>query len=277
VNDGAADKESNLTEDSVQGKYYQVGTLKVEVHPTSKAAGTAAARAAAETLIKLANKQDSIGVIFATGASQFETLRELTGIANLPSNKINGFHMDEYVGIAADHPASFRRYLRERLTEKVKMKTFLEINGSAEDPERIAREYAIELRAADPQLCLLGIGENGHLAFNDPPIADFIDPVDMKVVQLDAACRQQQTAEGWFKSVEEVPQYAITLTIPPLLRVPRLIVSVPGRRKATIIRRAFTGPISTACPATILRTHPNTTVYLDLESARELGDVLAFQ
>jgi glucosamine-6-phosphate deaminase len=182
--------------------------------------------------------------------------------------------MDEYVGIAADHPASFRRYLRERLTEKVKMKTFLEIDGSAENPEKTGREYAGELRSADPQLCLLGIGENGHLAFNDPPIADFSDPVDAKIVQLDAACRQQQTAEGWFSSVEQVPQYAITLTIPALLRVPKLIVSVPGRRKATIVRRAFTEPISTACPATILRTHPGATVYLDLESADMLGDVL---
>jgi len=160
------------------------------------------------------------------------------------------------------------------LTEKVKMKAFLEIDGSSEDPEKTSREYADELSSADPQLCLLGIGENGHLAFNDPPIADFTDPVDLKIVELDVACRQQQTAEGWFSSVEEVPQYAITLTIPALLRVPKLIVSVPGSRKAKIVRRAFTEQISTRCPATILRTHPDATVYLDLESADELGDVL---
>ena len=266
-----------MTEETVQAKYYQVGSMKVEVHPTSKAAGASAARAAAKALIELARTHESIGVIFATGASQMETLKELTGIEGLPWNKIRGFHMDEYVGIAADHPASFRRYLRERLTEKVKMKTFLEIDGSAEDPDRTGREYADEIRSADPQLCLLGIGENGHLAFNDPPIADFTDPVDMKIVQLDVACRQQQTAEGWFSSVEHVPQYAITLTIPALLRVPKLIVSVPGRRKAKIVRRAFTEPISTACPATVLRTHPDATIYLDLESADELGGVLVSQ
>ena len=266
-----------MTEENAQAKCYQVGSLKVEVHPTGRGAGAAAARAAAEALIELAKTQDSIGVIFATGASQMETLKELTGMAHVPWNKIRGFHMDEYVGIAADHPASFRRYLRERLTEKVKMNSFLEIDGSAQDHEKTGREYACEIRSADPQLCLLGIGENGHLAFNDPPIADFTDPVDVKVVQLDLVCRQQQAAEGWFSRVEDVPQYAITLTIPALLRVPRLIVSVPGKRKATIVRRALTEPISTACPATILRTHPDATVYLDLESANELGDVLITQ
>jgi glucosamine-6-phosphate deaminase len=266
-----------LTEGIVPLEYFQVGSLRVEVHPSSHAAGAAAARAAADALVKLAKTHDSIGVIFATGASQMETLRELTGAADLPWNKIRGFHMDEYVGIGAEHPASFRRYLRERLTEKVEMRAFLEIDGSTEDPERTGREYADRIRSADPQLCLLGIGENGHLAFNDPPIADFADPQDVKVVELDAACRQQQTAEGWFGSAEQVPQYAITLTIPALFRVPRLIVSVPGRRKAQIVRRAFTEPISTRCPATIVRTHPDATGYLDLESADELGGVLVSQ
>lgn len=266
-----------MTEELVQAKYYQIESMKVEVHPTRQAAGAAAAQAAARALIELAKTRDAIGVIFATGASQIETLKELTGIANLPWDKIRGFHMDEYVDIAADHPASFRRYLRERLTEKVKMKAFFEIDGNTSDPEKTGREYANELRSSDPQLCLLGIGENGHLAFNDPPIADFTDPVDAKVVQLDAECRQQQTAEGWFISVEQVPQYAITLTIPALLRVPRLIVSVPGARKAKIVRRAFTEQISTACPATILRTHPDATIYLDLESADELSGVLVSQ
>jgi glucosamine-6-phosphate deaminase len=266
-----------LTDEIVQAKYYQVGSMRVEVHPTSKSAGAAAARAAAKALIELAKTHDSIGVIFATGASQMETLIELTSIVNIPWNQIRGFHMDEYVGIAADHPASFRRYLRERLTEKVKMKAFFEIDGSAPDPERTGREYADEIRSGDPQLCLLGIGENGHLAFNDPPVADFTDPMDVKIVQLDAACRQQQTAEGWFSSVEHVPQHAITLTIPALLRVPKLILSVPGKRKAQIVRRAFTEPISTECPATILRNHPDATVYLDSESANDLSDVLVSQ
>jgi glucosamine-6-phosphate deaminase len=275
---GASDetehKESRLTESTAQAKYYKVGNLKVEVHPTAQAAGAAAAQAAAKTLIELAQVHNPLGVIFATGASQFEILNELTCNPNVPWSQILGFHMDEYVGIDENHPASFRRYLRERLTSKVRMRKFLEMDGSASDPEKTSRDYASELRSADPQLCFLGIGENGHLAFNDPPVANFTDPLDAKVVQLDAACRQQQTAEGWFPSVDQVPEHAITLTIPTLFRVPTLIASVPGRRKAKIVRRAFEDPISTACPATLLRTHPNATVYLDSESAGELGGLL---
>ncbi len=263
-----------MTEEVVPAKFYQVGKMKVEVYPSAQAAGEAAARAGANALIELAKSHRSIGVIFASGASQLKMLEALTGIANLPWNQVLGFHMDEYVELAEDHPASFRRYFRERLTSKVQMKDFFEIDGNTPNPVGTSREYAEKLRSAAPQLCFLGIGENGHLAFNDPPAANFTDSEEAKVVQLDAVCRQQQTAEGWFSSVEQTPEYAITLTIPVLLRVPKLIVSVPGKRKANIVRRAFTEPISTACPATILRTHPDATIYLDLESAGELDGVL---
>jgi glucosamine-6-phosphate deaminase len=270
-------EESQLIVEDAKPKHLQVGTMKVEIHHSSKAAGVAAARAAGEAVIKLGKTRDSIGVIFATGASQLDTLDALTGIENLPWNQVRGFHMDEYVGMPADHQASFRRYLRERLTHKVQMKEFFEIDGSAPDPEQIGREYAEKLRFADPQLCLLGIGENGHLAFNDPSVADFKDILEVRVVHLDAVCRQQQAAEGWFTSVKQVPEYAITLTIPALIRVPKLIVSVPGRRKAKIVRRAFEDPISTECPATILRTHPDVTIYLDVQSADELQEAVDSQ
>jgi glucosamine-6-phosphate deaminase len=266
-----------LIVENIQAKHIQVGSMRVEIHPNSHAAGAAAAQAAANALIELGEIHRSFAVIFATGASQLQTLDELTSIAGLPWDQVRGFHMDEYVGISADHPASFRRYLRERLTNKVQMKEFFEIDGSAPDPERTGWEYAEKVRSADPQLCLLGIGENGHLAFNDPSLADFTDPLDAKIVHLDAVCRQQQMAEGWFGSVEQVPESAITLTIPALLRVPKLIVSVPGKRKAKIVRRALHEPISTECPATILRTHPDVTLYLDAESAEELHEVLAPQ
>jgi glucosamine-6-phosphate deaminase len=262
-----------MSEGIVQAKLYHVGSLTVEVHPSSKAAA-AAAEAAGKALLELAKTHDSIGVIFATGASQMETLDALTGIRHLPWKRVCGFHMDEYVGISPDHLASFRRYLRERLTDKVQMKEFYPIDGSAPDPQRTCREYADKLRSAPPQLCLLGIGENGHLAFNDPAIADFSDPVDAKIVTLDAECRQQQTAEGWFTTVEQVPDSAITLTVPTLFRVPKLILSVPGSRKAKIVRRTLEEPVSTNCPATILRTHPDATVYLDPESAAELEGFL---
>lgn len=260
-----------------QLKRLQFGTLKVEIHPSSKAAGLEAARAAGKAIAELAQSRETVGVIFATGASQLAILDALTSLPDIPWNRVCGFHMDEYVGISTDHRASFRRYLRDRLTAKVQMKEFFEIDGETADPEKTCREYADKLHAADPKLCLLGVGENGHLAFNDPMVADFQDPADVKIVRLDEVCRTQQVNEGWFAGIEEVPECAITLTIPVLLRVPRLIVSVPGRRKAKIVRSALEGPLSTGCPATILRTHPNVTMYLDPESASELDEVFAAQ
>jgi glucosamine-6-phosphate deaminase len=253
--------------------YLTLGNLKLEIHPDRKGAGAAAALAAAEELRRLDKLGQDIGVIFATGASQFAMLEALTSIPGLPWHHVRGFHLDEYVGLAENHPASFRRYLRERLTQRVVMREFLEINGNADDPEEVCREYIKALRLADPQLCLLGIGENGHLAFNDPAEADFNDPLAMKVVRLDQACRQQQAAEGWFASWEEVPERALTLTIPTLFRIPKLIVSVPGSRKAQAIRRTLHDPIATDCPSTLLRTHPDVTLYLDTGSAAELNSV----
>lgn len=248
----------------------KVDSLKVEVYKSTQAMGQAAAESAAESLRMLAARSDTVAVIFATGASQMATLDALTAIPGLPWDKVVGFHMDEYLGISDDHPASFQRYLRDRLTSKVKMRSFYGVDGSTSDPEKTCREYAELLQQYNPQLCLLGIGENGHLAFNDPAEANFEDRADIKIVSLDNECRQQQVNEGWFPSLAEVPTQAITLTIPTLLRVPRLIASVPGERKAHIVHRTLTEKISTDCPATIMRQHPDTTVYLDPASAVEL-------
>jgi glucosamine-6-phosphate deaminase len=270
-------EEKPLTVGNVESKRLQVGTMKVEIYPSSKSAGIAAASAVAAILKELLQKQEVVGVIFATGASQLDTLGALTELDDLPWQRVIGFHMDEYIGLSADHPASFRRYLRERLTEKVRMKEFFEIDGSAADPDQVCREYCSRLRAVNPQICLLGIGENGHLAFNDPPVADFADPLDAKVVHLDDVCREQQAAEGWFPSAADVPESAITLTIPTLLRVPTLIASVPGYRKANIVRRSLEDTISTRCPATILRSHPDVRLFLDSGSASELDVVLSFR
>jgi glucosamine-6-phosphate deaminase len=266
-----------MSTEVAQGKHFQAGKLKVEIYDSSQTAGAAAAQATAAALQRLAKNDGDIAVIFATGASQIPTLQALTALSGLPWERVVGFHMDEYEKMQPNHPASFCGYMRERLTGRVPMKEFHEIDGLAPDPEQFCRDYAAKLRAASPQLCLLGIGENGHLAFNDPPVADFNDPLDMKIVTLDAACRAQQFAEGWFKSVDEVPERALTLTIPTLFRVPQLITSVPGPRKAHIVYRALTEPVSTECPATLLRTHPDCTVYLDSESAAELKDMLAAQ
>lgn len=249
------------------------GNLKVEIHPSREAAGQAAASAAAESIRRLAaslpagRQGGQAAVIFATGASQLAMLHALTGMSGVPWDRVTGFHMDEYAGLSADHPASFRRYLRENLTARVRLREFFEVDGSADDAARVALAYANRLRTHSPELCLMGIGENGHLAFNDPAEANFWDPLDAKVVTLDAACRAQQVAEGWFPDLAAVPRRAITLTIPALLRVPKLIISVPGKRKAEIVARALREEISTACPATILRAHADATVYLDAESA----------
>jgi glucosamine-6-phosphate deaminase len=249
----------------------RVGNLKLEIYPDPAAAAAAAATYVADTLRSLSKEASDIGVIFATGVSQLLTLRVLTQLPGLPWSQIRGFHLDEYVGLPVSHPASFRYYLQKNLTSCVQMKEFSEIDGTASDLDQVCIDYGNRLRSSNPQLCLLGVGENGHLAFNDPGEADFDDARDVKVVTLDKVCRQQQMAEGWFKSIGEVPRRALTLTIPPILRVPRLIVSVPGPRKARIVKEMLESPISTACPATILRSHPDATVYLDEESASELN------
>jgi len=248
------------------------GSMKVRVFPTAEAAGQAAAESVAAAMRELDTTRERVGIVFATGASQIETLKALTSISDLPWHKVHGFHMDEYIGIDENHPASFRRYLREKLTARVPIAAFYEMNGSAADLEKVRREYMERLQAADPQICLLGIGENGHLAFNDPHEANFEDPEPMKIVTLDRACRQQQLAEGWFPSFDEVPNQALTLTIPTLLKIPKLFASVPGRRKAAVVQRTLRDPISQSCPATILRTHPDVTLYLTEESASDLGD-----
>jgi glucosamine-6-phosphate deaminase len=249
---------------------FNAGAVKARIYPTAQALGRAAAECAADALREMAAGRNAIGILFATGASQIEMLHALTSIPDLPWKKVHGFHMDEYAGIEGNHPASFRRYLRDKLTSRVAMAAFHEIDGSAPDLDRVRREYMEKPRAADPQICLLGIGENGHLAFNDPDEANFDDPEPMKMVSLDRACREQQVAEGWFPNLEQVPKQALTLTIPTLLQVPKLIASIPGKRKAAVVRRALRDTISVECPATILRTHPDVTIFLDEDSASEL-------
>jgi glucosamine-6-phosphate deaminase len=250
---------------------FRIHQLNVEVHPDSQSSAQAAADAASQAICRLSQVQDLISVVFATGASQREMLDALVSREDVPWNKIIGFHLDEYVGIDENHRASFRRYLRENLTTRVPLCEFYEIDGNARNLESFCASYAKKLRESNPQLCLLGIGENGHLAFNDPGEAKFQDPLDMKVVLLDSACHRQQVAEGWFRRSDEVPSQALTLTIPTIMRIPKLILTVPGERKAHIVKRALQDPISEACPATILRTHPDATLFLDAASAAELN------
>jgi glucosamine-6-phosphate deaminase len=250
-------------------KQFEAGKMKIEIHADGSTAAQAAAQAIAAAL--QAAPSQGMGVIFATGVSQLSVLRTVTQTPGIHWENIVGFHLDEYVGIDANHPASFRRYLKENLTDKVPLRRFYAIDGSAPDPEQVCRDYAARLQEVGPGLCLLGVGENGHLAFNDPGEAELHDPLDVKIVHLDDVSRQQQVAEGWFPSLQHVPSRAITVTIPAILRVPRLIVSVPGKRKAGIVRRMVEDPISAACPATWLRLHAGATVFLDEDAARDLN------
>jgi len=249
---------------------FKVGNLAVEVYEDRKALGQAAAAAAAGRLRELARQHESIAVIFATGDSQRATLHALAAMPDVPWNQVIGFRMDEYVGLPEDHPASFSRYMRENLTSRVQLRHLYEIDGAEAHVQKTCREYAELVRAHAPLLCLLGVGENGHLAFNDPAEALFDDPVDVKLVTLDRVCRQQQVNEGWFSDVADMPERAITMTVPALFRVPELVVSIPGPRKAHIVKRTLHDPISTACPATILRRHSKATLFLDRDSAAEL-------
>jgi glucosamine-6-phosphate deaminase len=179
--------------------------------------------------------------------------------------------MDEYLGIDAEHPASFRRFLREHVIRKVNPRTVHYVQGDAAEPLTECDRYTALLREQPVDVCCLGIGENGHLAFNDPPVADFRDPRTVKLVQLDEACRRQQVGEGAFPQLDAVPRYAYTLTIPALGAARRMICVVPERRKAGAVHAALRGPVSSACPASFLRQQPHCTLYLDYDSASLLG------
>jgi glucosamine-6-phosphate deaminase len=175
--------------------------------------------------------------------------------------------MDEYVGLSASHPASFRRYLHEHLLQHIQPGGFNPIGGDAPDAAAECRRYSALLDAAPIDLICLGIGENGHIAFNDPPVADFDDPVSAKIVELDLTCRQQQVNDGCYPNLDAVPKHAISLTIPVFRRAKNLSVVVPGPRKAAAVRATLRDPRSTACPATILREHPSATLFIDQASA----------
>jgi glucosamine-6-phosphate deaminase len=210
-------------------------------------------------------------VMFASGNSQVAFLDQLLSRADVQWPAVVGFHMDEYVGIPVDHPASFRRYMHEHIAARVPVRGFHALQGDVSDPAAEAQRYAALLAEHRLDLCCLGIGENGHLAFNDPPVADFDDPLDVKVVDLDVACREQQVGEGHFATFADVPTRAITVTIPALLRAGRVLAIVPEARKARPVAAALEGPVSTACPASALRTAAHANLYLDRESASLLS------
>ncbi len=244
--------------------------MNIGVYDTRRELGAAAGALAAQAIRDAIARHGRASVVFASAPSQNETLAALVAAGGIDWPRVTAFHMDEYLGASAEAPYSFRRYLREHLLSQAPVGAFHGLDGLASDPEAAARAYAALLAANEPHVCLAGIGENGHLAFNDPPVADFSDPLDVKVVELDLACREQQVADGAFRTLEEVPRRALTLTIPRLFRIPKLIVSVPGARKRAAVQAAVQGEITTACPASILRRHPDAHLFLDRESAAGL-------
>jgi glucosamine-6-phosphate deaminase len=224
----------------------------------------AAADIAAELRARLA-RQAGVRMIFAAAPSQDDALDALVAAAGIDWGRVTAFHMDEYIGLAPDAAERFARWLDAHLFTRLPFAAVHRIVPEP-DPAAAASAYAAALGKAPIDLVCLGIGVNGHIAFNDPPVADFADPLDVKVVELDAVCRQQQVDDACFARLEDVPHRAITLTVPRLLRADRLYCVVPGAAKREAVRRTLAGPIDTACPASILRTHPGATLYLDAES-----------
>jgi glucosamine-6-phosphate deaminase len=250
---------------------WRVRKLAVRAGSDTAEIAAAAARQAASVLATAVAARGAANAMFATGNSQLAFLAELGRQGDVPWERVTAFHMDEYVGLAPDHPASFRRYIRERIADAVHPASVHYVDGSASDPAAECHRYSGLLRAHPLDLCCMGIGENGHLAFNDPGVADFADPEDLKVVELDEACRRQQVGEGHFPSVDAVPRFAITVTIPALLRAGTVVVVCPEERKAPAVRAALEGPVSTACPASILTTREHATLYVDAGSASLLA------
>ena len=250
--------------------------MMIQVFNDKFSLARAAATRAAATLKQTLAERGQARIIAATGASQLEFLEELTAMQGIDWPQVEMFHLDEYAGLSADHPASFRRYLRERLIAKTGITRYHLIDGET-DAAGTARRVGAELAAAPVDIAFVGIGENGHLAFNDPP-ADFETEEPYLIVDLDEMCRRQQVGEGWFASLDEVPRQAISMSIRQILKTREILVVVPDARKANAVKACLEGEIAPLAPASILRRHANARVYLDRDSAALLspGAVAAF-
>lgn len=246
---------------------YDVRQARVSVYDSRAAMGAAAGRWGANLIREKLADGKSVRIIVACAPSQAATMATLAAEPDLDWSRIKVFHMDEYLGLSEDHPASFRRWLRENLTAHVAAQRVCFLNGDAVDPQAECARYAGLLTEAPIDVCFLGIGENGHIAFNDPPVADFEDPVAVKVVELDEPCRLQQVNEGHFPDFAAVPTHALTLTCPTLLAAEHLVASVPGAAKAQAVHDALLGPRTTQCPGSAIADHPSAAVFLDQESA----------
>lgn len=242
--------------------------LKIFEDATSLA--RAAAGDAAASIRKAIREQGRSRLVLATGNSQIEFLEILTAQAGINWTRVEAFHLDEYVGLATTHPASFRKFLLERVIRKTGIAQYHLLEGDARDLSAAIRAVSRELTAAPVDLAFVGIGENGHIAFNDPP-ADFEAEESYRVVELDQACRRQQVGEGWFGDISGVPRRAVSMTPRQIMRARQIIAVVPDLRKARAVKMCFEGEIRPAAPASILRTHPHATIYLDRDSSSLLN------
>lgn len=232
--------------------------------------GSAASTQGAKVLREALARKARVNIIVATGASQFETLKHLVKEPGIDWSRVTVFHLDEYVGLPESHGASFRKYLRERFVSQLPVAPeFVPVDGDAKDLAAEIKRLNERIAACPIDLCFAGIGENSHLAFNDPP-ADFITEAPYIVVNLDHACRQQQFGEGWFPTFDDVPKQAISMSIRQIMKSGCIILSVPDKRKAAAVKGAVEGPVTPTCPASVVQQHADCTLHLDLASASEL-------
>ncbi len=244
--------------------------MEIHILPGKQELGLQAAAQAANGLRAALAERGAARLVLATGASQFEMLSSLVAQPGIDWTQVTCFHLDEYAGLPETHPASFRKYLRERFAAFVPLKEFHFVQGDAPDLLAECRRLGALIRAAPVDVACVGIGENGHLAFNDPP-ADFETPEAYILVELDAACRRQQVGEGWFASLEQVPRQAISMSIPQIMLARQIVCTVPDARKAAAVRASLNGPVTPDCPASILQRHPHCHLFLDPPAAALLS------
>ena len=245
-------------------------SLTVGTYTTRIAMGEAAAQNVISEIELALTKKPKLRVIFSCAPSQDEFLAALVRLTRENHalwKRIDIFHMDDYVGFTASNPQSFRSYLKQHLLDHIEPASFSQIQGESADPYAEAERYGELLGQAPIDLIALGIGENGHIAFNDPPVANFTDPVNAKIVEIDHMCRQQQVNDGCFPNLASVPKLAISITMPVFAKALSLSCVVPGRLKADAIKNTLTSPIGTDCPATLLRNHPRAKLFIDQDSA----------
>jgi glucosamine-6-phosphate deaminase len=243
--------------------------MVIKIYEDKTSLGRAAAEQAAVSLRKAIQESGRARIIAATGASQFEFLDALTAMPAIEWPRVEMFHLDEYIGLPASHPASFRKYLLERLINKTGITKYHFLDGEGDVPA-VVRSVSAELTAAPIDTAFVGIGENGHLAFNDPP-ANFQTEEPYIIVDLDEPCRRQQVGEGWFANLSEVPKRAMSMSVRQILKAREILCVVPDARKAQAVKSCFEGEVSPLAPASILRTHTNTTVFLDKLSSALLS------